>query len=447
MQIIKPETYNVPKPPPAISNNNNNNNNNNPAPAQNNNVPNHPFKATNMFVEGAGKMGSLVAAELAVNGYHVAVHDTVKYKIETLMGRIYDKLQHSLTQTKLLESAADIDAVLSRIRVAASMDEARDADFVFECAVDDLGAKKRIFARLDEICPKTTVLATNTMNIPLASIVPHCKRFPGRVIGTRFLYPVLFIPRIELSFHIDPFGFGIKKMTSFLKAIHKQPYFYSGSGPREVLAHDQVVAIYEQQANTYKKLGYPGKVTIPQVFNTPDPTSTSSASSSSSSSSASSASSSSSSSASSVPSAPSVHASVSSARSASSTSSASSAPSVTVSVSSAPSAPSAFSASPASSAFSASSTSSASSSSSSAASSASSSSSASPASSSTDPAAVLDDSKKCVICMEADRNSVLIPCGHICACFNCGDAVTKSASPICPICRVEIKSLVMTFVA
>jgi hypothetical protein len=86
MQIIKPETYNIPKPSASI---NNNNNNNNPTPSLSTNVPNHPFKATNMFVEGAGKMGALVAAELAVNGFHVAVHDCVTHKIETLMGRMY----------------------------------------------------------------------------------------------------------------------------------------------------------------------------------------------------------------------------------------------------------------------------------------------------------------------------------------------------------------------
>lgn len=83
MQIIKPENYNVPKPPPS------NNNSNSPQPALSNNVPNNPFKATNMFVAGAGKMGALVAAELAINGYHVSIHDGVTYKIESLMARMY----------------------------------------------------------------------------------------------------------------------------------------------------------------------------------------------------------------------------------------------------------------------------------------------------------------------------------------------------------------------
>jgi 3-hydroxybutyryl-CoA dehydrogenase len=64
----------------------------------------------------------------------------------------------------------DIDAILARIRVAASLDEARDADFVFECCVDDPWVKKKVFGRLDEICPKTTVLATNTMNISLSEV-------------------------------------------------------------------------------------------------------------------------------------------------------------------------------------------------------------------------------------------------------------------------------------
>jgi len=44
----------------------------------------------------------------------------------------------------------------------------------------------------------------------------------------------------------------------------------------------------------------------------------------------------------------------------------------------------------------------------------------------------------CVVCWENVRNSIFLPCGHICACWDCAVSVHKSGQ--CPICRVDIQS-------
>ena len=46
----------------------------------------------------------------------------------------------------------------------------------------------------------------------------------------------------------------------------------------------------------------------------------------------------------------------------------------------------------------------------------------------------------CVICLENPRCTVLIPCGHVCACLVCVQEFQN-----CPVCRAEIEQIVRTY--
>ncbi len=45
------------------------------------------------------------------------------------------------------------------------------------------------------------------------------------------------------------------------------------------------------------------------------------------------------------------------------------------------------------------------------------------------------ESARCLICQDADRNTLFFPCRHICACSPCSDRLDK-----CPVCRTRIES-------
>ena len=53
----------------------------------------------------------------------------------------------------------------------------------------------------------------------------------------------------------------------------------------------------------------------------------------------------------------------------------------------------------------------------------------------------IDDKELCSICMENKSESVFIPCGHRCVCFNCGDKIINSQNKKCPICQEEASFL------
>ena len=44
------------------------------------------------------------------------------------------------------------------------------------------------------------------------------------------------------------------------------------------------------------------------------------------------------------------------------------------------------------------------------------------------------DSLKCVICINDDKNTIVMPCGHLCICKDCAKELAKGHSPDCPVC-------------
>jgi hypothetical protein len=55
------------------------------------------------------------------------------------------------------------------------------------------------------------------------------------------------------------------------------------------------------------------------------------------------------------------------------------------------------------------------------------------------------EDQSCIVCMDAMRNSVFVPCGHIACCFTCANALPKPTQ--CPICCTKTAQIVQTFVA
>ena len=52
-----------------------------------------------------------------------------------------------------------------------------------------------------------------------------------------------------------------------------------------------------------------------------------------------------------------------------------------------------------------------------------------------------DDGKECIICLTNPKNTIMMPCGHLCVCDECAIPITKSTKQ-CPVCRAAITSTV-----
>ena len=49
------------------------------------------------------------------------------------------------------------------------------------------------------------------------------------------------------------------------------------------------------------------------------------------------------------------------------------------------------------------------------------------------------DDDQCVMCFDAPKDHIIIPCGHVCVCEACAKQLTQMENPSCPICRTAIQ--------
>jgi 3-hydroxybutyryl-CoA dehydrogenase len=68
---------------------------------------------------------------------------------------------------------------------------------VVEAAVENMGIKREVFAKLDELCPPHTILASNTSSLCITEMASVTNR-PGQVLGLHFFNPVPVMPLLEI---------------------------------------------------------------------------------------------------------------------------------------------------------------------------------------------------------------------------------------------------------
>ena len=55
-----------------------------------------------------------------------------------------------------------------------------------------------------------------------------------------------------------------------------------------------------------------------------------------------------------------------------------------------------------------------------------------------------DEDNSCVVCMDAARTAVCVPCGHNAGCIECLTAIHESNQG-CPVCRAELSQVIRLF--
>lgn len=53
-----------------------------------------------------------------------------------------------------------------------------------------------------------------------------------------------------------------------------------------------------------------------------------------------------------------------------------------------------------------------------------------------------DNSNECVVCLSDLRDTLILPCRHLCLCNSCADTLRYQANN-CPICRLRKKCLII----
>jgi hypothetical protein len=52
---------------------------------------------------------------------------------------------------------------------------------------------------------------------------------------------------------------------------------------------------------------------------------------------------------------------------------------------------------------------------------------------------------QCVVCFDAPKDHLVLPCKHLCVCEACAEQLTKTRTPTCPVCRGPIREIMKVF--
>ena len=146
-------------------------------------------------VIGAGTMGSGISQVSALHGFHVTLVDLEEQILHQGINSIQNGLKRQVKKEKI--SLEVMSSTLDRISTSTSLHSLSDADFVIEAASEHKETKMNLFQELDSICPKTSILASNTSSISISNIASATNR-PELVIGMHFMNPVPIMKLVEI---------------------------------------------------------------------------------------------------------------------------------------------------------------------------------------------------------------------------------------------------------
>jgi hypothetical protein len=175
-------------------------------------------------VIGAGYMGARIAAELLIGGHEVFVYDIAgAATAQDAVGRALDDATSSGYLGGMVQAQASRTAALGRLRTTSSIGDAvSDARLICECVADNLTVKGRVYPEIVANCRADAVFGTSTMNLPLDAVqelLPDAWR--KRVVGLRFLAPIIGIGLVELTHVNQDSRSEAKELTDIMVGLGK----------------------------------------------------------------------------------------------------------------------------------------------------------------------------------------------------------------------------------
>ena len=171
-------------------------------------------------VIGSGTMGSGIAQVSAQAGYETTMVDVKQEFVDRGMSVIKASLGKFVQKEKITQQ--EMDKTLANLHASVDMkNAAKDADYVIEAVFERPEVKLPVFGQLEEICPRETILASNTSGIPV-SLLASATRRADKVIGTHFMNPVPVMKGVEIVRTLLTSEETLKVSLDFVKSLGKE---------------------------------------------------------------------------------------------------------------------------------------------------------------------------------------------------------------------------------
>lgn len=146
-------------------------------------------------VLGTGQMGGGISQVAAAHGHRVLMADINRDIAEKGKAGIAKRLAKQVSKGKIDEATSE--TILGRLEPVDSLEAFGNAGYAIEAATERIELKLDLFKKLDAVCPKEAILATNTSSISVTLMAAATER-PHKVVGMHFMNPVPVMRLVEL---------------------------------------------------------------------------------------------------------------------------------------------------------------------------------------------------------------------------------------------------------
>jgi 3-hydroxyacyl-CoA dehydrogenase / enoyl-CoA hydratase / 3-hydroxybutyryl-CoA epimerase len=185
-----------------------------------------PVKFKRVGIIGAGFMGASVGYVTAQAGIDVVLIDRDQAAADKGKAQSLQLITEQVHKGRA--TAADRDALMSRITATADYGALRDCDLVIEAVFEDRTVKAETYAKAQAAMGPDVVFGSNTSTLPITSLAREFKD-PSRFIGIHFFSPVERMMLVEIILGKDTGDAALASALDYVRAIRKTPIVVNDS--------------------------------------------------------------------------------------------------------------------------------------------------------------------------------------------------------------------------
>src|SRR5215813_2926410 len=171
-------------------------------------------------VVGCGLMGSGIAQVCAAAGFTTVVREVAPELVDKGLKGIEKNLARLVEKGAITEAAKG--EIRGRLKGTTVIEDLKDCDLIIEAIIEQLPAKRELFAALDRLCPEKTMFASNTSSLTITEIATATTR-PQRFVGLHFFNPVPVMKLVEVVKTIATDDAVYEEVVAFGAKLGKTP--------------------------------------------------------------------------------------------------------------------------------------------------------------------------------------------------------------------------------
>jgi len=152
-------------------------------------------KITKVGIIGSGIMGQGIAIAALRGGFDVLLYDKKENIAAEGIKKIAEFFEKSVIKKKITQKQKR--EIFSRIIAKKNINDLKNCDLLIEAVAEDFKIKSEVFKKLDSVCQKNAIFASNTSTIPITKLALSIER-PEILAGMHFMNPAPLIDLVEV---------------------------------------------------------------------------------------------------------------------------------------------------------------------------------------------------------------------------------------------------------